>query len=318
MLGFVFPGQGSQSVGMGTFLHHEFQQAKDIFAEASEAIGIDLKKLCFKSTAEELALTENTQPAILTVSVATSRVLQDVFGLKPQLTAGHSIGEYASLVLSQSLSFSDAVKAVRLRGQAMQSAVPAGQGGMTAVLGLTEKQVEFLCAWACKSSGFSPLSVANYNCDGQIVISGNKQALAWLKDNFNPEILPDQPKKARLIPLQVSAPFHCEMMKPAQLKMADFFKTVKFSDAKIPILQNVNASKVVAAQELKENLIQQVSAPVKWTQTMQQFKTENCLELIECGHGAVLKGLFKKADAELFKVYSTNSLDDLKALEQLK
>lgn len=318
MLGFVFPGQGSQSVGMGAFLYQEFQQAKDIFVEASEAIGVDLKKLCFESTAEELARTENTQPALLTVSVATSRVLQEVFGLKPQLTAGHSIGEYASLVLSQSLTFPDAVKAVRLRGQAMQSAVPAGLGGMTAVLGLTEKQVEFLCAWACKNSGFGPLSAANYNCDGQIVISGNKQALTWLKDNFNPEIIPDQPKKARLIPLQVSAPFHCEMMKPAQTKMEEFFKTVKFSDAKIPVLQNVNASKVVAALKLKENLIQQVSAPVKWTQTMQQFKNENCFNIIECGHGTVLKGLFKKADAEAFKVYSTNSLDDLKALKPLK
>lgn len=318
MLSFVFPGQGSQSSGMGTFLYEEFKVARDIFEQASDVLGFDIKKLCFTGSTEELALTENTQPALLTVSTATSAVLQEVMGLKPTLTAGHSIGEYSSFVLGKVLSFSDAILAVRLRGQAMQSAVPTGQGGMTAILGLNEEQVQFLCLWACQKSGFSPLSPANYNCDGQIVISGNQKALAWLKENFNPEILPGEPKKAKLIPLQVSAPFHCEMMKPAQQIMSDFFATISFRNSTLPIIQNVHALAETQAEVLKENLITQVSASVKWTQTMQQLKAYKSSTIIECGQGNVLKGLFKKSDPEYFKIYSTNSLDDLKALEKLK
>ncbi len=318
MISFVFPGQGSQSTGMGAFLYEEFQVAKDLFHEASDAINIDMKKLCFNSTSENLALTENTQPALLTVSTATSAVLQEVLGLKPSLTAGHSVGEYSSCVLGHAITFTDAVRAVRARGQAMQSAVPAGQGGMTAVLGLDSEQVDFLCDWACKNSGFSPLAAANYNCDGQIVISGNRQALTWLKDNFKPDLLPGQPKKAKLIPLQVSAPFHCELMKPAEAKMAEFFTAISFKDSNLPIIQNINANPEKKADRLKQNLISQVSGSVKWTQTMQQFKQLNASIIIECGFGTVLKGLFKKSDAEFFKVYSVNSLEDIKALEDLK
>lgn len=318
MISFVFPGQGSQSTGMGAFLYEEFQLVRDLFAEASEAINLDLKKLCFNSTSEHLALTENTQPALLTVSYATSAVLQQILGLKPTLTAGHSIGEYSSCVTGKVITFSDAIKAVRLRGQAMQSAVPAGQGGMTAVLGLNAEQVQFLCDWVCKSSGFKPLSPANYNCDGQIVISGDLQALGWLKTNFNPQIIPGEPKKAKLIPLQVSAPFHCEMMKPAQDKMAEFFKTITFHDSEIPIIQNVNAKSETKAEVIKNNLITQVSASVKWTQTMAEMKHLGASVIIECGNGNVLKGLFKKSDPDFFKVLSVNSLEDIKVLEQLK
>ncbi len=313
---FVFPGQGSQSVGMGQFLYDEFQIARDTFAEASEAIDLDIKKLCFTSSEQELALTEKTQPALLTLSVATSRVLTDILGIKPDITAGHSIGEYSSFVLGSVITFKEAVQAVRLRGQAMQKAVPAGQGGMTATLGLSAEQVDFLCRWACENSGHSPLSAANFNCDGQIVISGNQLVLDWLKLNFKPEILPGEVKRAKLIPLQVSAPFHCEMMKPAEEKMAEFFSKITFHDSKIPILQNVNAKAETQSSALKKNLIRQVTASVKWTQTMQELKLLNASSVIECGNGSVLKGLFKKADSEYFKVYSTNSLADLKTLEQ--
>lgn len=318
MVSFVFPGQGSQSVGMGAFLYEEFQLVRDLFHEASDAIHLDIKKLCFTGSAEELSLTENTQPALLTVSTATAAVIRDVFGIKPTLTAGHSIGEYSSCVLGQVFSFSDAVRAVRLRGQAMQSAVPPGKGGMTAVLGLDNQQVQFLCDWVCKMSGHSPLSAANYNCDGQIVISGNQDALTWLKANFNPELIPGQPKRAKLIPLQVSAPFHCEMMKPAQVKMAEFFNTLNFKDSTLPIVQNIHAKAETKAEIIKNNLTAQVSGSVKWTQTMNEFKVLNKTVVIECGHGNVLKGLFKKSDPEFFKVYSTNSIADLKALELLK
>ncbi len=172
MNAFLFPGQGSQAPGMGSFLYDNFKTAKLTFEEASDAIGIDLKKLCFTGSVEELALTENTQPALLTVSIATARVLSEDIGIKAiTATAGHSIGEYASCVYAGVLSFKDAVRAVRVRGQAMQSAVPVGQGGMSATIGLTEEQVQFLCDYTVKSSGFAPLSPANYNCNGQIVIS---------------------------------------------------------------------------------------------------------------------------------------------------
>lgn len=317
MNAFLFPGQGSQSPGMGSFLYENFENARRTFEEASDAISLDLKKLCFNSPAEELALTENTQPALLTVSTATARVLTQDLGVKPAITAGHSIGEYASFVLSQALNFSDAVRAVRLRGQAMQSAVPVGQGGMTATLGLNEEQVQFLCDWAVKNAGIGPLSPANYNCDGQIVISGNMKTLDWLKANFKAEVLPGEARRAKLIPLQVSAPFHCEMMKPAQEKMAEFFLSTEVKNAEIPIIQNVHAQSETNAAQLKENLISQVSAPVKWTQSMQTLKSLGGDICFEVGHGAVLKGLLKKIDGDFFKVYSTSNMDDIKLIEGL-
>ena len=317
MNAFLFPGQGSQTPGMGQFLFDNFASVKHTFEEASDAINFDLKKLCFTGSVEELALTENTQPALLTVSTATSRVLQKDFGIKPEITAGHSIGEYASFVLADVVNFSDAVKAVRIRGQAMQSAVPVGQGGMTATLGLNEEQVLFLCKWAVESSGHAPLSPANYNCDGQIVISGNIKTLDWLKTNFKAEILPGEARRAKLIPLQVSAPFHCQMMKPAQDKMQTFLSDISFRNSQIKIIQNVHAQVETEAAILKKNLIEQVSAPVKWTQSMQTLKQLGIGQCFEVGNGNVLKGLLKKIDSEFFKVHSTSSMEDLKNIENL-
>lgn len=317
MNAFLFPGQGSQTPGMGQFLFDNFASAKHAFEEASDAINLDLKKLCFTGSVEELALTENTQPALLTVSTATSRVLQKDFGVKPEVTAGHSIGEYASFVLADVMNFSDAVRAVRVRGQAMQSAVPVGKGGMIATLGLNEEQVQFLCVWAMEGSGHGPVSPANYNCDGQIVISGDMQALEWLKACFKPEFLPGEAKRAKLIPLQVSAPFHCQMMKPAQDKMQTFLNDINFKNSQIKVIQNVHAKVETEAATLKKNLIEQVSAPVKWTQSMQTLKQLGIGQCFEVGNGSVLKGLLKKIDAEFFKVYSTSSMEDLKVIENL-
>ncbi len=317
MNAFLFPGQGSQSPGMGSFLYENFKTAKVTFEEASDAISIDLKKLCFTGSVEELALTENTQPALLTVSTATARVLTQDLGLKAEITAGHSIGEYASCVYSDVMSFKDAVRAVRVRGQAMQSAVPVGLGGMTAALGLTEEQVIFLCDWTKKLSGYSPLSPANYNCNGQIVISGSMKALDWLKANFKPEALPGEPRRAKLIPLQVSAPFHCEMMRPAQERMRDFLHEIEFADSRISLIQNVNALAETNSARIKNNLIEQVSAPVKWTQSMETLKSMGVSRCFEVGNGNVLKGLLKKIDAEFFKVHTTSSFDDIKAIEVL-
>ncbi len=318
MYSFIFPGQGSQSLGMGKFLFDEFPVSRTTFEEASDALSFDVKKLCFNSSDQELALTENTQPALLTVSVATARVLKSTLGLSPIATAGHSIGEYSSLVVAESLRFSDAVKAVRYRGQAMQSAVPVGEGGMTAVLGLGESQIHFLCQWTEKESGYAPVNPANFNCDGQIVISGNLKALNWLKDNFKSEIFTENglpaPTRAKLIPLQVSAPFHCALMKPAEEKMKHYLNDIYFKDAVIPVFQNYNAKAETNADSLRENLIHQVSGSVKWTQSLGAMKTAGYTRFIECGNGSVLKGLLKKIDPE-FSVFTTTSIEDLKLIE---
>jgi [acyl-carrier-protein] S-malonyltransferase len=312
----LFPGQGSQSVGMGKFLYDEFKIAKETFEEASDALQINLKKLCFDGPDSDLALTENTQPALLCVSTATQKVLRSEFSLKISNTAGHSIGEYASMVAAGVLPFSSAMKAVRQRGLAMQSAVPLGQGGMLATLGLDEVQVAWLCEEAVKNSGKSPLSPANYNSPGQIVISGSLKAIEWLKENFKAENLPGSPRRAKLIPLNVSAPFHCSMMKPAEDEMRDFLNMIQFQNAAFPIIQNFTSKAEDQAEKLKENLIRQISAPVLWTQTMQNLKDSGSLNLLECGHGSVLKGLFKKFD-ENMKVVNFNQLDDIKNFETL-
>lgn len=316
MLNLIYPGQGSQQPGMGKFLFDNFKVAKEIFEEASDALQINVKKLCFEASESDLALTENTQPALLTVSTATQKVLRSHFDIKVSSAAGHSIGEYAALVSSESIRFSDAVKAVRIRGQAMQSAVPAGQGGMLALLGLETDQVATLCAYAVKGSKQGPLSPANFNCPGQIVISGNQRTISWLKDNFNPESIwgADAPKRAKMIPLNVSAPFHCEMMKPAEDKMRQVLNEIEFKDSDFPILQNFNASFESKAENLRENLIRQVSAPVLWLQSMQLMKSHGHLQFIECGTGKVLSGLLKKIDPA-FQIFSTNSMEDIKIIE---
>jgi [acyl-carrier-protein] S-malonyltransferase len=311
----LFPGQGSQAPKMGEFLFQNFQIAKDTFIEASEALGLDMAKLCFEGTEADLALTENTQPALLCVSTATQRVLRKESNIKIDAAAGHSIGEYAALVAAHSMPFSAAMKAVKVRGQAMQSAVPVGEGGMIAILGLEPDQVKWLCEWTEKESGHTPVSPANFNSPGQIVISGSSKCLNWLKENFKAELIPGAPKRAKLIPLNVSAPFHCSMMKPAQDKMTEVLNAIPFSAPTFPILQNYNAQLVTDPTQLKNNLIAQVSAPVLWTQTMELMLAKNMTTGIECGHGQVLKGLFKKMDAEKFKIFSTQNLDDLNLIK---
>ena len=314
MLACIYPGQGSQAVGMGKYLFEEFQEARETFEEASDALNTDVKKLCFEGPESDLTLTENTQPALLTTSIATHRVLKNKLGLKPALAAGHSIGEYAAVVGAGVLPFAEAVKAVRLRGQFMQSAVPVGQGGMIACLGLDDDQIRWLCEWTEKESGFSPVNPANFNSPGQVVISGSAKALDWLKTNFKAELVPGSPRRAKLIPLNVSAPFHCEMMKPAEEKMRLTLTRISFQKANYPVIQNFTAEAVSEAEALRENLVRQVSAPVLWTQCVLKMKAMGATHMLECGHGQVLKGLVKKIDESL-KVYSFNSLEDLKIFE---
>lgn len=315
MMTLLFPGQGSQQPGMGRFLFENFKVAKDTFEEASEALSQNMAKLCFEGSEADLALTENTQPALLLVSTATQRVLKSEYHLKVSAAAGHSIGEYAALVAADVIDFMPAMKAVRTRGQAMQSAVPVGQGGMIATLGLEPDQAQFLCEYVVKTSGFGPLSPANYNSPGQIVLSGSMKAIEWLKANFKAEIFPEPPKRSKLIPLNVSAPFHCEMMLPAEQKMREVLTDMSFRSPQFKIVQNFTAGFESAPEKLRENLIRQVSAPVRWTESMELLKAQQLTQCVECGVGKVVAGLLKKIDSEAFNVFNTNSLEDLKLIE---
>lgn len=309
----IFPGQGSQSPGMGKWLVENFEMAQRVFEEASDAISVNMKKLLFEGSEADLALTENTQPALLCVSTATQKVLRAEVPLEIQAAAGHSIGEYAALVAANVLRFDQAMRAVRTRGQAMQAAVPVGHGSMVATLGLDDIQANWLCQETEKRSGFSPLSPANFNCSGQVVLSGSKAAIDWMLAQMKPEEIPGNPRRVKFIPLTVSAPFHCAMMAPAEKKMRQVLTDMDFSKPEFPICQNYSAKLETDPATLRENLIRQVSAPVLWTQSMLHLRDKGMTTAFECGHGSVLRGLLKKIDAEQFKVFGVSNLEELKA-----
>lgn len=309
----LYPGQGSQHPGMGRFLHDEFQIAKRLFEEASDALSVNFKKLCFEGSEEDLALTHNTQPCLLLVSNCTYQVLKNEFGFKPGLAAGHSVGEYAAVVGAGALGFADAIRAVRKRGEAMQEAVPVGQGGMTAVLGLDAQQIRELCAWAEKETGAGPVQPANINAPGQIVISGNKKVLDWLPTGFKSEMFTGA--RVKFIPLKVSAPFHCSMMKPAQEVMEAVLGGMQFLTPEYPIVQNVSAEAVTDPVLLRKNLVEQVSAPVRWIECVERIRDQGCERGIEVGSGRVIAGLVKKIDSQRLQTFNINSLEDLKAIE---
>ncbi len=311
----LFPGQGSQHPGMGKFLYDEFKIAKETFEEASDAISVNLKKLCFDGADSDLALTENTQPVLLVVSTVSHRILRSEFEFKPVNAAGHSVGEYAACVAAGAMDLRSAIKAVRIRGQAMQSAVPVGKGGMTAVLNLEPKEVAALCEWAEKETGQSPVQPANINAPGQIVISGKKDILDWIAVNFKPEVVGTS-ARVKFIPLKVSAPFHCSMMKPAEETMKQVLTETKFNDAVFPIVQNVTALPVTNGETLRKNLIAQVCAPVRWIECVQKIIALGATRSVEVGCGKVLAGLVKKIDAEKLTVMNFNSMDDLRAVEK--
>ncbi|HEX4925542.1 MAG TPA: ACP S-malonyltransferase [Bdellovibrionales bacterium] len=311
----LFPGQGSQHVGMGRFLFDNFSSAKHLFEEASDTLKLDFKKLCFDGPESDLTLTENTQPALLLVSVATYKVLTETTPLKFAFGAGHSLGEYSALVAAGTLNFGGALKAVRARGQAMQQAVPVGQGGMLAVLGLSDDEVIRVCQWAESESGLKPLEPANFNAPGQVVVSGSQALCTWLQTNFDPSRLFAEKKRAKLIPLNVSAPFHCSLMKPAQDKMEPVLNDLRFATPQFPVVQNVTAAEEKQPERLKKNLIAQISAPVKWVQSVTRMKALGVRTAVEVGPSKVLSGLVKKIDSEL-RTFNIQSLDELKALEQ--
>ena len=320
MLNIIFPGQGSQAPGMGQFLYENFAVAKQCFEEASDTISLDFKKLCFEGSEADLALTENTQPALVLVSTALFRTLGSIVDLKPAAFAGHSVGEYSALVAAGGVSFSDAVTAVRKRGQAMQQAVPVGQGGMLAIIGPVSSELKEVCLWAEKESGESPIAPANYNTPTQTVVSGNKKAIDWLHENLKSFTFVEPPKRLMSIPLKVSAPFHCKMMQPAEVEMAEVLSKIEFVDIKTPVVQNYVAESVLNSEKLRKNLISQVTGPVRWVESIEWIKREfgqgaDTARFLECGVGKVLAGLNKKIDKSL-KTLNVNSLEELKAVEE--
>ena len=286
---FLFPGQGSQYVGMGKDLKQNFKVAADVFAEADEALHEDLSKLCFEGPEDDLKLTRNTQPAILTVSIAALRVLQQETGLVPAMTAGHSLGEYSALVASGALQFTDAVAIVRKRGTFMQEAVPVGVGGMAAVLGMETEVLEQICKESAEGQAVSP---ANYNCPGQIVISGHMEAVKRAAARA------EAAGAKKVVMLPVSAPFHSALMKPAAEKLARALESVTVQDLKIPVLSNVEADFYPSKNEVKRLLTEQVDHPVRWIEEMEKMVREGVDKCVEIGPGKVLNGLVRKISRE--------------------
>jgi len=281
---FVFPGQGSQKVGMGKALAEAFPEARAVFAEADEALGLPLSRLCFEGPEADLQLTANTQPAILTASVAALRVMQ-AQGARPDRVAGHSLGEYSALVAAGVLELSDAVVAVRRRGQYMQEAVPAGEGAMAAILGLELPAVEQACRDSAQGQVVSP---ANMNGPGQVVIAGHAAAVDRAVEACKAA------GAKRALRLAVSAPFHCALMAPAQARLADDLARVSFHDAVVPLVNNVDARVVWAADECRDGLVRQVLAPVRWQECVEVLAREGVTSFVEVGPGTVLSGLVKR------------------------
>jgi [acyl-carrier-protein] S-malonyltransferase len=282
----LFPGQGSQAVGMGKDLSDRFPVARQTFEEADEALGKKLSQLCFEGPEDQLRLTENTQPAILTVSVAAWRVL-DEKGIKPAFVAGHSLGEYSADVAAQTISFSDAVRTVRNRGKYMQEAVPVGTGAMAAILGMSLDAVAAVCGDAAQGEVCDP---ANVNSPEQIVISGHAAAVGRAVK------LAQERGAKRAIILPVSAPFHCSLMKPAQERLAVDLQNLKLSAPKFPVVCNVYAKPVEDAESAREALIRQVTGSVKWSESVQLLIARGVQTFLEVGPGKVLCGLMRQID----------------------
>ena len=285
-IAFLFPGQGSQTIGMGKDLFERFPVARRTFEEADQALGKKLSQLCFEGPEDQLRLTENTQPAILTVSVAAWRVL-DEKGIKPVFAAGHSLGEYSAHVAAQTISFSDAVRTVRNRGKYMQEAVPVGTGAMAAILGMSLDAVAAVCGDAAQGEVCEP---ANINSPEQIVISGHAAAV-----ERGVKLAQERGAK-RAILLPVSAPFHCSLMKPAQERLAVDLQKLQFSAPKIPVVCNVYAKPVEDAESAREALIRQVTGSVNWSDSVQLPIARGVQTFVEVGPGKVLCGLMRQID----------------------
>lgn len=296
----IFPGQGAQYPGMGKELAESYREAMDIFDLASERLGIDMKKLCFEGDRKELEKTENTQPSILTASIAMLKVLK-LKGIEPQITAGLSLGEYSALVASNAIDFSDAVELVKKRGKYMQEAVPEGEGTMAAVMGMERAPVLDCLKMA---SGYGVVEAANYNCPGQIVIAGHTKAVEKACS-----ILKDKGAR-RVIMLPVSAPFHSSLLRPAGEKLAVDLENVNISDNKLPVISNVNAQVVMDKYEIKRCLVEQVSNSVLWEDSVNRMIYMGVDTFIEVGPGRTLSAFIKKIDKRLY-VYNVEDAESL-------
>jgi [acyl-carrier-protein] S-malonyltransferase len=305
---FLFPGQASQYPGMGREISEKYGAAKRVFAAADRALGFSISELCFQGPEEALKLTENTQPAILTCSVACFRMLEEK-GVLPDYVAGHSLGEYSALVAAGALSLEDAVVAVRKRGQYMQEAVPVGAGAMAALLGIGLPVVEEICQDAAQGEIVSP---ANINSPDQIVIAGHAAAVqraAGLAKNRGA-------KRAVLLP--VSAPFHCSLMKPAQDRLAEDLLALNFADLRFPLVNNLGAREITSGERARAGLIGQVSAPVLWLQSIRRLVQLGVDTFVEVGPGRVLCGLLRQIDRNLTAINVEDEKSFQAALEKLK
>jgi [acyl-carrier-protein] S-malonyltransferase len=287
---FVFPGQGSHYVGMGKELCEHYPVAAQAFQEAEQALGFSLAQLCFYGPETDLQLTENTQPAILTVSVAALRVLQSETAVKPAYVAGHSLGEYSALVCVGALSFSDALRVVRERGRFMQAAVPPGKGAMAVIIGLDMAAVSSICKQAEDGEVVAP---ANYNGGGQIVIAGSKAAIA------RAILLAKSDGAKRVIELPVSAPFHCPLMKPAAEGLKRILNDVTIHPFTVGVISNVNAEVNLDAARIKLLLAEQAMKPVRWEESVRRLESLGISKMVEVGPGRVLKGLVKRISPKI-------------------
>ena len=306
MIAFIFPGQGAQTVGMGRALADAFPICRDTFDEADMALGAPLSRVIFEGPEDQLTLTENTQPAILTVSTAAARLLASR-GLQPALVAGHSLGEYSANVAAGTFAFADALRLVQRRGRYMQDAVPAGDGAMAAILGLDADKVAQACAEAANGE---VVSAANMNGGGQVVIAGARDAVARAGARAK------ELGAKRVIPLSVSAPFHCALMKPAEDRLAPELRAIQTQTPRVPIVANVDAELKRDAAAAIEALVQQVSSPVRWEAVVRRLASEGVTTYVEVGPGTALSGMVRRIHREA-TVVNFGSPDDLAAIEPL-
>ncbi|WP_127495196.1 ACP S-malonyltransferase [Paenibacillus glycanilyticus] len=302
---FVFPGQGAQAVGMGKDAYEAFESSRAVFEQADEALGFKLSDIIFNGPDDLLKQTVNTQPALLTVSVALLKALEGR-GLKADYVAGHSLGEYSALVAADVLSFEDAVRTVRARGEFMEQAVPSGQGAMAAVLGAERSVLSELCSKITEEG--NTVELANVNCPGQIVVSGSAAGVQAVVERGKEEA-----GAKRVIPLEVSGPFHSSLMKPAAEKLSGVLSEVPMNDAAIPVVANVTAAPVTEAASIRNLLVEQVYSPVLWEDSIRYLAEQGVDTFVEIGSGTVLAGLIKKVDKNL-RVISVNSIAALETL----
>jgi len=289
-IGLLFPGQASQFPGMGKELHEAYPAAREVFDEASDALGFSLADLCFRGSAEELRMTENTQPSIFAVSVAAYRVLAEEAGIRPLCAAGHSLGEYSALVASGALSLSDAVRLLRSRGRFMQEAVPPGEGAMAAVIGLSPEAVGNICRGAGREGVAEP---ANFNGGDQIVISGNTRAVAAACEAAK------SAGAKKVMPLPVSAPFHCTLMEPAAERLAPALRAAIPGRFSFPVVANVTADTYPQGEGVAEILIRQIVSPVRWEECVRRMRAMGVTSYLEVGPGKVLTGLLRRIERDV-------------------